>query len=182
MDDFYIYYEAESDAQLVGVIKAVAPARVKEMGDMEFIRVPAETGLAFTRGVVTLNHWVVKWNPDDGEMQLIQQDILQPTVPKFLEAVPTRQPRSQVVITWNPSEKSFNVKTRRVSITHPNLNMFFFITRLDDPNIIYHHFVVELIDTMTRKGCDIPCDTKLPNKFSVYTKPELDRYQLRTER
>ena len=71
MDDFYIYYElpAGSPSQ-GGVIKAIAPILLKNMGDMDFIRVPAETGLTFNKGIEPLNQWVVKWNSDTDEMKL----------------------------------------------------------------------------------------------------------------
>jgi hypothetical protein len=184
VDDFYIYYESEPDTNLVGVIKAVAPIQLKELADMDFIRVPSETGLSFTRGTTPLSRWVVKWNSNSGKMQLVQQnyDAARSTSLRFLEAIPTRQKKAQVTVTWKPSENSFNVRTRGVSIEHPNTSMVFFVTRLDDPNILYHNFTVPLLDTMQRKGYDLLCDAEIPKKFSVYTKHELDRYQLRIER
>lgn len=180
MDDFYVYYERETETSLAGAIKAIAPTQLEEMGDMEFIRVPSEVGLSFTRGSMVLSRWFVKWDSDG--MQLTEQDNIRQTVVKFLTVVPTRQTKAQVIITWKPSENIFNVRTNGVSIEHPNINMVFFVTALDDPNIPYHDFTVQLLDTMNRKGYDLPCSVELPKKFSVYTKHELKRYQLRIAR
>jgi len=182
VDDFYIYYEPDTQASLVGVIKAVAPIELKEMGDMEFIRVPSDIGLGFTRGTTPLTNWVVRWDADADAMCLVQleTDSLR-EAPKFLEVIPTKEENPQTTITWKPSEGVFNVRTRGVSITHPNLDMNFFVTRECDPNILYYHFSVRLLATMNRVGYDIPCNVSLPKKFSVYTKFELDRYQLRYE-
>jgi len=182
VDDFYIYYEPESDANSAGAIKAVAPIQLKEMGDMDFIRVPSKTGLSFTKGTVSLNYWVVVWNSDAGEMQLTKQDITSVPAPKLLTVIPKRQENTQVAVTWKPLENIFNVRTRGISISHPDITMKFFVTRLDDPNILYHHFEVQLLDTMNRKGYDLLCDVEIPKKFSVYTKYGLERYQLLIER
>lgn len=180
MDDFYIYYELEPQSHTVATIKAIAPIELGEMGDMEFIRVPSEVGLSFTRGTESLNRWVVKWLPEFAEMRLHKQEQDRPdAVIDFLRNIPTRQTKAQVIVTWNRKRKSFNVRTQGISATHPNMDMLFFVTRLHDPNIYYHHFGVALWDTMNSEGFGTPCDIVLPDKFSVYTRTAFDRYQLR---
>jgi hypothetical protein len=126
---------------------------------------------------------VVKWLPEFAEMRLYKREIDKPeSVANFLKIIPTRQTKAQVTVTWKRESKLFNVRTRGVSIAHPNIDMYFFVIRLNDPNIFYHQFSVLLLETMNRKGLDIPCDIILPDKFSVCTKTAFDRYQLRIER
>jgi len=182
VDDFYIYYELGQQAY-IGTIKAIAPSELNEMGDMEFIRVPSEVALSFTKGSESLNRWVVKWLPEFSEMRLYKQKPDRPEIVKeFLQIIPTRQTKPQVIVTWKRKSNTFNVRTRGISITNTNMDMNFFVTRLDDPNIYYHHFSTELLETMNRRGLDIPCNIVLPKKFSVCTKTTFDRYQLRIER
>ena len=182
MDDFYIYYEPEQQSPTIGTIKAISPRKLDDMGDMEFVRVPSKIGLSFTRGSESLNQWVVKWLPEFAEMRLYKRDIEHwESVTNFLQIIPTRQTKAQVTVTWKRESKVFNVRTRGVSISHPNIDMYFFVTRLDDPNIIYHQFSTSLLETMNRKGLDIPRDITLPDKFSVCTRTTFDRYQLRIE-
>ena len=182
MDDFYIYYELGQQSHTVGTIKAIAPIELGEMNEMEFIRVPSPVGLSFTRGSESLNRWVVKWFPEFAEMRLYKRELdRSETVANFIQLIPTRQTKPQVTVTWKRESKLFNVKTRGVSISHPNVDMYFFVTRLDDPNIFYHHFGMVLLETMNKKGLDIPCDITLPDKFSVSTRTVFDRYQLRIE-
>jgi len=182
VDDFYIYYELEHQSHSIGTIKAIAPRKLDDMGDMEFIRVPSKIGLSFTKGSESLNRWVVKWLPEFAEMRLYKREIEKlESVTNFLQIIPTRQTKAHVTVTWKRESKLFNVRTRGVSISHPNIDMYFFVTRLDDPNIIYHQFNTSLLETMNRKGLDIPCDITLPNRFSVCTRTAFDRYQLRTE-
>ena len=183
MDDFYIYYEeVENQASVIGSIKAVAPIELKEMGDMNFIRVPPEVGLGFTRGTTPLNNWVVAWDSDAEKMVLKQEDeTKQPEAPKILRSIPTNEEKPQITVTWKKSEGVFNVKARGVSISHEDIVMHFFVTRKDDWNILYYPFTVHLLVTMNRKGYDIPCDVELPDEFSVFTKYALERYQLRVE-
>ena len=183
MDDFYIYYELRQESHTIGTIKAIAPIKLDEMGDVEFIRVSSEVGLSFTRGTESLNRWVVKWLPEFAEMRLHKQKSARPEMAiDFLSVIPTRQTKAQVIVTWKRESNMFNVRTRGISITNTNMDMNFFVTRLDDPNIYYHHFSMELVETMNRKGLDIPCNIVLPKKFSVCTKTTFDRYQLRIER
>ena len=180
MDDFYIYYELEQQSHTIGTIKAISPRKLDDMDDMEFIRAPSKTGLAFTKGSESLNRWVVKWLPEFAEMRLYKREIDKPeSMANFLKIIPTSQTKAQVTVTWKRESKLFNVRTRGVSIAHPNIDMYFFVTRLNDPNIFYHQFNVPLLETMNRKGLDIPCDIILPNKFSVWTRTAFDRYQLR---
>ena len=178
MDDFYIYYVLSDTSHLVGEIKAVAPVELKEMGDTEFIRVSSEVGLGFTRGTTPLNNWVVAWNADADTMRLTQaQTEANEEKPKIFQVVPHRQENPQTIITWKASEKTFNVRTRGVSISRPDFTMHYFVIREDDPNILYHHFSVQLLETMNRVGYDIPCNVDLPDRFSIYTKPDMERYQ-----
>lgn len=183
MDDFYIYYEPKSDAHTTGVIKAVSPTLLEEMGDMKFIRVPSKKGLEFITGTEALNYWVVEWSVELGEMCLVKQDskYINPVAAKFLRPIPSRQEKTQMTVTWNRAEGIFNIRTRGIRITHPNITMGFFITHRDEPNILYYSFMVHLLDTMNRKGYNHKCDTEIPSEFSVYTKHELERYQLRIE-
>ncbi len=182
MDDFYIYFELEQQSHTVGIIKAISPRKLDDMGDMEFIRAPSKIGLAFTKGSESLNRWVVKWLPEFAEMRLYKREIEKlESVANFLQIIPTRQTKAQVTVTWKRESKLFNVRTRGISISHPNIDMYFFVTRLDDPNIIYHQFSTSLLETMNRKGLDIPRDITLPDKFSVCTRTAFDRYQLRIE-
>lgn len=183
MDDFYIYYEPDPQSPTIGIIRAVAPIELDEMNDMEFIRVSSEIGLSFTKGSESLNQWIVRWTPEFGEMCLHKQEQNKPKiVADFLEIIPTRQTKAQVIVTWKRESNMFNVRTRGISISHPNIDMFFFVTRQGDPNIIYDYFGVALRDTMNRKGLDISRDIILPKKFSVCTRTAFDRYQLRIER
>jgi ribosomal protein S10 len=182
VDDFYIYYELEQQSHTVGTIKAIAPRKLDDMGDMEFIRASSKIGLSFTTGSESLNRWVVKWLPEFAEMRLYKREFEKmESVTNFLQIIPTRQTKAQVTVTWKRESKLFNVRTRGVSISHPNIDMYFFVTRLNDPNIIYHQFSTSLLETMNRKGLDIPRDITLPNKFSVCTRTAFDRYQLRIE-
>ena len=182
MDDFYIYYEPISDAHQTGVIKAVAPTKRPQMGDMEFIRVPDTMGLAFVRGTKSLNGWIIKWNPDAGRMELAKREDSRVTEVNFLKQVPTRQTKPQVIVTWLRGDKKFNVRVRGISISQPDRTMLFFVTRRNDPNIIYHHFRVALVDTMNRKGYDIMCNSDIPDQFSVYARFDFTGYQLRIEK
>lgn len=190
MDDFYIYYKPESGVSWEGTIKAVAPTQLKVMGDMDSIRVPAEIGLGFIKGTTTLNNWVVKWNSDACEMRLFDKTQLAEHLSnnsgvgssRLFKSTPTQQEKPQVIVTWKPSENIFNVRTRGVSISHEDLIMRFFVTRPDDPNIFYHQFEVQLLETMNRRGYDVLYEVEIPEKFSVYTKYDLERYQLRIER
>ena len=183
MDDFYIYYELNQPSLTVGTIKAIAPRKLNDMENMEFIQVSPEVGLAFTRGSESLNRWEVRWLPESAEMRLHKREVVRAeSVTSFLRIIPTRQTKAHVTVTWNRESKLFNVRTRGVSVRHPNINMHFFVTRLGDPNIIYHQFSTELMETMIRTGLDIPCDVTFPDKFSVCTRTAFDRYQLRIER
>jgi hypothetical protein len=183
VDDFYIYYEPVSDAHQTGVIKAISPTKLSQMGDMEFIRVSDEVGLAFAKGNKSLNGWIIKWNPDSGTMQLTQRvDSRVATEINFLKQIPTRQTKPQVIVTWLRGDKKFNVRVRGVSISQPDRTMLFFVTRRNDPNIIFHNFRVALVDTMNRKGYDIMCDADIPDQFSVYARFDFTRYQLRIEK
>lgn len=182
MDDFYIYYELEPQSHTTATIKAIAPIKLNEMGDMEFIRVSSEVGLSFTKGVESLNRWVVKWLPEFAEMRLYKQEQgRSETAIDFLKIIPTRQTMAQVQVTWYTKSMVFNIRTRGISAAHPNVDMHFFVTRRDDLNIYYYHFSVALSATMDKKGVDIPCPVLLPDKFSVSTREIFDRYQFRTE-
>ena len=184
MDDFYVYYEATSHGNMAGAIKAISPTNLSEMKDVEFLRVSSEVGLSFTVGAEPLNGWVVAWDSNKSEMSMVKQDnnFTTNVAFHFLESIPLRQTKTQVIVTQKQEENIFNVRTRGVSISHQNIKMAFFVTRLDDPNILYYCFQVPLYDTMNRKGVDFAYDVELPKRFSVYTKQELERYQLRTER
>ena len=182
MDDFYVYYEPTPNNAMIGVIKAISPSKLAEMGDAEFIRVSSEVGLSFTIGAEPISCWVVSWDSDKGEMGMVKQGSITNLSANFLKAIPTRQKKAQVIVTQKPKENVFNVRTKGVSISHFNAKMAFFVTRLDDPNILYCHFQIPLYDTMNRKGVDFKYSVELPKRFSVYTKYDLDRYQLRIER
>jgi len=184
VDDFYVYYEPTPNNAMIGVIKAISPSKLSDMEAVEFIRVPSEVGLSFTIGSEPLSGWVVSWDSDKGEMDMVKQDTSSLTnlSVNFLRAIPTRQEKAQVVVTQKPKENVFNVRTKGVSISHFNSPLAFFVTRLDDPNIIYYHFQIPLYDTMNRKGIDFRYSVELPKRFSVYTKYAVDRYQLRIER
>jgi hypothetical protein len=183
MDDFYIYYEPIPQGNMAGVIKAISPTKLVEMKDKEFIRVSSEIGLSFSTGAEPLNGWAVVWDSGKSAMSMVKQDNSFTTNATFnyLEAIPSQQTKAQVIVTQKQEKNVFNVRTRGVSISHRNIKMAFFITRLDDPNILYYHFQVPLYDTMNRKGVDFKYDVELPERFSVYTKQELERYQLRIE-
>jgi len=183
VDDFYVYYEPTAHGTMAGVIKAISPTKLLEMKDVEFIRVSSKIGLSFTVGSEPLNGWVVAWDSNKSEMDMVKQENVFTinVASNFLESIPLRQIKAQVIVTQKREENIFNVRTRGVSISHQNIKMAFFITRLDDPNILYYYFQVPLYDTMNRKGVDFAYDVELPKRFSVYTKQTLERYQLRIE-
>jgi hypothetical protein len=180
--DFYVYYEPTTHGT-AGVIKAISPTKLSEMKDVEFICVPKEVGLSFTVGSEPLNGWVVAWDSSKSEMCMVKQDNSFTTNVEFnfLEAIPLRQIKAQVIVTQKQEDNIFNVRARGVSISHQNIKMAFFVTRLDNPNILYYHFQIPLHDTMNRRGVDFAYDVELPKRFSVYTKQTLERYQLRIE-
>ena len=183
MGDYYVYYEGVPNDQTKGIIKAISPVPLAEMEELEHIRIPAEEGLAFTVGGKSLNAWAVAWNNDLECMAMTEMSAATINTAEFifLQEIPTAQKKPQVSITYSKSDGAFLVKTRGVSISHPNVTMLFFITRKGDPNILLYHFQVALYETMSRKGFRLPCDVDLPKVFSVYTKPDLDRYQLRIQ-
>jgi hypothetical protein len=181
VDDFYVYYELTTDDEAKGIIKAIAPHSLKEMSGTEYIRITPEQGKIFTMGGESLNRWFVGYNTNQREMVLLQlrEGFDTPAKSIAMIDVPTNQRTTQTTIIYVASKKMFNVRTRRVSISRVNVSMLFFVTELGDPNILFHYFKVSLYDSMGRKGVDIPCDVDLPRKFSIFTKPEVERYQLR---
>jgi hypothetical protein len=154
------------------------------MGDMDFIRVSPERAMSFTVGSEPIGQWVIMWNPDKEAMCLMKKkdEALPYVKTKFLELVSPHQNKAQVIVTWNQRSKMFNVLTKGVKEFNPDSKMVFFVTRLNDPNFICHHFQIPLGDTMVPEGLDIACDVELPDRFSVYTKKDFDRYNLRIMR
>ncbi len=183
MDDFFVYYEPKQNDVSKGIIKAISPNEISDMEGFEHIRIPAEQGLTFTVGSESLSLWMVSWDSSRGEMVLekSEPEAINDTEIVFLTEIPTVQTKPQLLVTYTRSANEFHLLTRGVSISHQNLNMLFFVTRKGDPNILYHHFSTTLYETM-RRGITIPCDVELPEKFSVLTKPELERYQLKVKR
>lgn len=182
MDDFYIYYELQEQSHTIGTIKAIAPLELTEMDDMEFIRVSSEVGLSFTRGSESLTRWVIKWLPEFAEMRLFKQEQVgsERTI-DFMKIIPTLQRDPQVIVTWQSERKIFNITTQGISPSHPDMDMHFFVTRKDDPNIYYDHFSVALSDTMKNKGTEYHCHEMFPEKFSVSTRSVFERYQFRID-
>ena len=184
MDDFYVYYEPLSDNLTKGTIKAISPNALKEMGDMDYIRIPAERGLEFTIGDESISLWMIGWDSDVEDMAMVKYEpevaVGPGKVP--LREIPTRQSKPYTVITYSKGKREFFIRTKGISLSHQNVNMTFFVTREGDPNIPFFHFSTPLFDTMARKGVTVTCDVELPDQFSVFTKPELERYQLRTTR
>ena len=183
MDDFFVYYEPMNDTTK-GVIKAISPSSLTEMGRYEIIRISSEQGLSFTIGMKSLTCWMIKWNNDTGKMEMFEEDrnaifAMSFVETLFFEEVPRIQTKPQLTITYSRGENSFSLMTRGISVSHQDLTMYFFVTNPGDPNILHHYFITTLYETMGRKGVVIPCNVKLPKKFSVFCKPELERYKLK---
>ncbi len=183
MNDFYVYYEPKPNDITKGIIKGIAPHEISDFEGMEFIRIPFEQGLTFTTGDEPLSRWMVAWDNDELEMVLAktEPEEVNNIEISFLAEVPKRQTKPQLSITYHREKNEFHLLTRGVSISHQNLNMVFFVTRQGDPNILLHHFKTTLYETM-RRGITIPCEVELPEKFSVFAKPELERYKLKVQR
>lgn len=180
MDDFYVYYEALQNDATKGMIKAISPSEITDLGDLYFIRVAPEVGMEFTVGDRSIGEWMVAWSNDKQDMVLAEAkpEAMHDTGTWFLTEVPLVQEKPQTVLTHRPG--SFNVRTRGVSLSFPNVILKFFVTRKGDPNFLLEHFSVPLYETMVRKGVDMPVREDLP-PFSVFTRAEIERYQLRIE-
>jgi hypothetical protein len=128
-----------------------------------------------------LNQYIVAWDADSQQMQLIkeQDSVISKQLITFLKEIPVTQSKAHTVITWKSDSKIFNVITTGVPESYPDMKINFFVTRLNDPNIPYYCFQTMLHNTMSYDGVDFDCDVELPETFSVYTKQQLDQYELR---
>lgn len=180
MDDFYVYYEMQPVNMRQGVIKAITPNALPEFDSLDVIRIPAEKGLEFTVGTASLNRWTVCYDPRTESMQMMEwePEIISESAAVFLVQLPTMQRKPEVTVTFRRKKKTFNVQSVH-NPDLPNVHLVFFVTRLDDPNIPHSNFKIDLYSTMAEGGADFVCTDDLPERFSVYTKPEFDRYKLK---
>jgi hypothetical protein len=179
MDDFYIYYVIDEETPTTGQIQAVAP-HVIDMGDMSFIRVPADYGLQFTVGKVPMANWVVQYDDESEDMILtkITATAGTPFTPVFSK-IPDTQENPEMVITFREKDKCFHVQVPAKGLRKPKRRLHFFVTPVDDPNMSYFQFPVDFSVASTPEGHVISCPAALPKKFSIFTNKVLDRYQMR---
>lgn len=181
MDDFYIYYVIGEENPNIGKIYAIAPHVVKEMGDMSFIRVPANYGLQFTVGRRSISNWVVQYDDESEDMVLSEITTTAgiPFVSVFLQ-IPHVQKNPEMVITFRKKDMNFHVQIPSESLRKLKRNLHFFVTPLDDPNMFYFQFSVDFLTAAKPDGYAVSCPVALPEKFSLFTNKVLNRYQLRT--
>ena len=181
VDDFYVYYKISND-NAFGTINAVAPHALPDM-EMEHIRISSELGIKFSKGIEALNRWTVVWNNTKQEMVLTQPEIRRVVaLSTVLSQISTDDsaPRKddewiKAILDWN--DGAFRIHIQNIGSFPENLKLVFFVTRYEDPNIIYTHFSVNLHDCLVDEKTIVECE--LPEKFSVFTLPVLDRYLLR---
>ena len=181
MDDFYVYYMTDDANPKVGLIKAIAPIELPDdMGDMPYIRVPAEQGMQFTVGTESISKWLIQWDESAGTMALVKmKTAIGSLATAIIAQMPTKMRKPEITVQYKKRPKGFKVTARGVGLGQPNMQMRFFVTAADDPNIFYHHFPVDLFKAMTDDGEFVPYKGALPEKFSVYTRFFFDRYLLR---
>lgn len=183
MDDFYVYYKTSDEHPDVGDIMAVSPA--ERSLELEHVRVPADIGRQFTLGTEPLHRWGVFWDAATQKMTFARRDDHKKTEESGPSRVFAQIPRgsedSEICITWDATKKTFAVKSYGISIDHPNVTMWFFVTAKDDPNIVYFKFEADLLETMSRKGKVVDCDAALPEEFGVHTRQLFNSYRLSVE-
>ena len=163
MDDYYVYFELSNDNS-VGKIKAVSPHEIKEL-EFPYIHISAEAGMKFTVGNESLGQWQVEWSNAEQVMVLVKiQHEVTVAAPTILRRVVADAEEPAVIITWMGDH--FNVFTPEKVSTEIRKKLTFFVTRYEDPNIIYGHFQVAIGDMVN--GIDVDM-SGLPEKFSMFT-------------
>ncbi len=180
MDDFYVYYVIDEENPSIGKIHAIAPHEVKEMADMSFIRIPADYGLQFTVGRKSISNWIVQYDDDSEDMVFseVTTTVGIPFVSVFFQ-IPHIEKNPEMIITFQKRSKCFHVAVPSKGLRRPKRKLHFFVTPVDDPNMLYFQFPVDFSIASKSDGYVVSCPVTLPERFSVFTNKVLNRYQFR---
>ena len=181
MSEFFVYYKNQEDLVEVGQVQAVTSTRIKDY-DLPFVKIPAELGKRFNTSQESVGSWHVKWNPAKTRMEFIRKGE-QPEsghmrgFRRMLEQHETNND-PDIVVTWHRRKNVFTVTgSELVDAVYKNLD--FFVTRNCDPNVL--HFGFEVSTANIAQGTTIPCNSDLPEDFSIFTMMCFDNYLLRKE-
>lgn len=178
MTDFYVHYQIDDLQAKTGFIKAVSSRVIKGFEDT-VLKVPEAVALKFIRDKESPNNWEIQW---DGEkMVLAKKDTARMDCtmwrPLFQLKHQVQDPIVWVILVRDTGQFVIYGDADQLEGIEDNTRIWFFVTKKDDPNVIYQKFfaLAEVIkydmffhdagDWLNEQDDFYPC--------SVYVRPDM---------
>jgi hypothetical protein len=185
--DFYIYFEKSS-----GNIKKISGKVEETTEDTFLIKVFYDQVKDIYEGRKSFNDYVISYDIKRKEYALILKGnaFKNYDVNEYLFKVPINIKNSDIKITQNFKKQAWQIKlNRRVAKKIINdgfksyANLFFSVTKRDDPNIIYRSFKLDIQELIDQSEIIFPftSNKEITNLLSLYTNKYFDTYSYKVK-
>ena len=182
----YLYYDANT-----GEIKAISPIPSEDFAQWACTKIPLPTATKFISGEWDTTRWFVasESTEEDGIVRDTQFDYV-PVVTEELVAIPraevSQHISSAVTINVYTSIKTIEVTVAKIDVkldlkNLPEAEMLFYVTKRNDPSVVYGEFTVPVEELFETGAITIPYEFDATD-VSVYTRKLFRFYQLNVKR